>query len=426
MTIVRNGTLGLLLGGLAALGLQACDNGGPGGALLEQCGLVCDEQALVNGKFAVSGIANVDAFFSAVLDFSGATSATARDIQVELSGLFELVGATGPGDFEAALRSKLEAFIDVDAGFSVRAEPARCEASLDVAAKAAAECDVDATPGSVEVRCEGVCTIAAEAQADCAAAGGLTCRGTPPNLQCMGTCYGGCELKAAAACDGTCRGTCNAGGNTQQNFTGRCEGTCEGTCEVDAGAECDGQCTGTCEFTPPSGMCEGGLEARCSASAEANVQCEGDCTGKVEPPMVSAECEATVEAKAEASVQCYPPSLTIDYTFNAQALGNADVRAEFRGFLTAFQLRYGALLAALARAEGLIAVGARLGDAGVAAIDSLAGELSGSGEIKAKFGGLCAIAVLPSAGTIITDAGAMLAAQVAAAGSVTAAVAAGP
>lgn len=423
MKIVRNGTLGLMLGGLVALGLQACDNDNIGGGLLEQCGLVCDDQALINGKFAVSGIANVDAFFSAVLDFSGAVSATARDIQVELNAMYGLVGAGGPDDFQAKLKARLEQYIDVDAGFSVKAEPARCEASLDVAAKAAAECDVDAKPGKVEIRCNGTCTIAAEAQADCAAAGGLTCRGTPPNLQCSGTCYGGCDLKAAAACDGTCRGTCNAGGNTQQNFEGRCAGMCEGTCDVEAGATCDGQCTGTCEYTPPSGMCDAGLEARCSASAEANVDCQGDCSGKAEPPMVSAECEATVEAKAEASVQCYPPSLTFDYNFSAKAAGDADLQAEFRGFLTAFRLHYGGLLAALARAEGLVDVGGRLGDAGVKAVGSVADELSGSGEIRAKFGGLCAIAVLPSAGKIVADAGAMLAAQVEATGTVTAAVA---
>lgn len=422
MTIVRNGTLGLMLGGLVALGLQACDGDGVGGGLLEQCGLVCDDQALISGKFAVSGIANVDAFFSAVLDFSGAASATARDIQVELSAMYGLVGASGPGDFQAKFKAKLEQYIDVDAGFTVKAEPARCEASLDVVAKAAAECDVEAKPGMVQVRCDGVCTIAADAQADCAAEGGLTCRGTPPDLKCSGTCYGACDLKAAAACDGTCRGTCSAGGKTQANFEGRCAGMCDGTCDVEAGATCDGQCTGTCEYTPPSGSCDAGLEARCSASAEANVDCQGDCTGKASPPMVSAECEATVEAKAEANVQCYPPSLTFDYEFSAKAAGDADLQAEFRGLLTGLRVHYGGLLAALARAQGLVDVGGRLGDAGVKAVNSVASELSGSGELKAKFGGVCAIAVLPSAGKMIADAGSMLAAQVEATGTVTAAL----
>jgi len=422
MTMIRNGTFGLLLGGLVALGMQACDHDNVGGALLEQCGLVCDDQALIKGKFAVSGIAGVDAFFSAVLDVSGAASATARDIQVELNALYGLVGASGPGDFQAKLKAKLEGYIDVDAGLKVKAEPARCEASLDITAKAAAECDVDARPGMVEVRCDGVCTIAADAQADCAAKGGLTCRGTPPDLKCGGTCYGACDLKAAAACDGTCRGTCDAGGNTQQNFEGRCAGMCDGTCDVEAGATCDGKCTGTCEYKPPSGMCEGGLEARCSASAEANVDCQGDCTGKATPPMVSAECEATVEAKAEANVQCYPPSLTFDYTFSAKAAGDANLQAEFRGLLSGLRLHYGGLLAALARAQGLLDVGGRLGDAGVKAVQSLAGELRGSGDVKVQFGGICAIAVLPSAGKMIADAGAMLAAQVEATGTVTAAI----
>lgn len=416
----RMGSFGLIAGGLiAGLSLTATQGCDEVGNLAEQCGLTCDSEAFINGKFNVSGIAEIDAFFSATLDVSGAINATAADIQAEIAALYGLVGAEVGGDFKAALQAKLSAYIDVEAGLQIKAEPARCEAQLDIAAKAAAECDVNAKPGSIEAKCEGSCAIDASAQADCHAAGGLTCEGQAPELKCDGTCKGSCEFTAAAACDGTCSGRCDG----QDNFEGRCGGMCEGTCDLGAGGMCNGKCTGSCEYTPAKGSCEATAEARCSASAEANVECKGSCTGKATPPEVSAECEATVEAKAEASVQCYPPSLTIDYKFNVDAGADADLRAEFKGFINNFKIRYAALLAAVARAEGLIDVSATLGDAGVAAINSAAGTLKASGDLKASIGAACAIGLLPDAAKLLTDAGGKLSTQLQAAGSVTAAVA---
>lgn len=417
----RMGSFGLIAGGLiAGLSLTATQGCDPGD-LAEQCGLTCDEEAFINGKFNVSGIASVDAFFSASLDVSGAVNTVAGDIQAELNGLYGLVGATGAADFKAALDAKLATWIDVDAGLTIKAEPARCEASLDIAAKAAAECDVDAKPGSIEAKCEGKCTVAADAQASCQADGMLTCRGTMPDLQCAGTCEGSCQFEVAAACDGTCNGRCDG-----QDFNGRCEGNCEGECDLGAGGTCDQKCTGTCEFTAPDGGCESSFDAKCEGSAMASAQCEGSCEGKATPPEVSAECEATVEAKAEASVQCFPPSLSVDYTFNAAAGGQgqaaADLRLEFKAFITDFKLRFSALLAAIARGKSLISVGGKLGAAGQAAVNGVAVELSGSGELKAKYGALCAIKLLPQAGMLLSESAGKLSGQLEAAASVTASV----
>ena len=409
--------LGLATGVVVAT-TQGCGGDGPLTDVAASCGLSCDAEAFVEGKFNVSGIASIDAFFSATLDVAGAMNGVAEGIQVELAALYGLVGAEAGGDFAAALDAKLSAW--VEGGITVKAEPARCEASLDITAKAAAECDVNASPGSVEVQCMGSCSIDASAQADCAAAGGLTCKGTAPNLACEGTCQGGCQLEIAAACEGTCRGQCDG-----QDFEGRCDGMCQGECDLGAGGSCGGRCTGSCEWTPPSGSCDASLEARCSASAEANVECKGGCTGKAEPPMVSAECKATVEAKAEASVQCYPPSLTIGYTLRANVMGNANVKAEFEAFISNFKLRYAALLAALKRAEGLVSVSGTLGAAGVAAVEGFAADLEASGDLKAVIGAGCALATLPDAAALLTSAGQNLGAQVQAAGSVTAAVATG-
>lgn len=408
----RMGSFGLIAGGLiAGLSLTATQGCDEVGNLAEQCGLVCDEEAFVNGKFNISGIAEVDAFFSATLDVTGAINATASGIEAELIALYALVEADVGTDFKAALDAKLSGYIE--GGLTVKAEPARCEASLDITAKAAAECDVEATPGEVKVECEGACAIDASAQADCHAAGGLTCKGTAPNLQCDGMCQGSCELTAAATCEGTCRGQCNG-----QDFEGRCDGMCQGECDLGAGGKCEGRCTGSCEYTPPSGQCEADAEVRCSASAQANVECKGKCEGSAKPPMVKAECEATVEAKAEASVQCYPPSLTLEYELAAGIKGNAEAEAEFKAFINNFKLRYSALLASIKRAQGLINVSGKLGDAGVKAINGLATTLSGSGELKAKIGGACAIATLPKAADLLATAGANLKTQLDAAVSV--------
>lgn len=414
----RMGSFGLIAGGLiAGLALTATQGCDEVGNLAEQCGLVCDEQAFIEGKFNVSGIAEVDAFFSATLDVSGAMNATASGIEAELTALYALVGAEVGGDFKAALDAKLSGYITGE--LRVKAEPARCEASLDITAKAAAECDVEATPGSVEVKCEGSCDIDASAQADCAASGGLTCKGTAPNLACEGSCQGGCQLDIAASCEGTCKGQCDG-----SNFEGRCMGMCQGECDLGAGGSCEGSCTGSCEYTPPSGSCEADAQVRCSASAEANVECKGGCDGKATPPMVKAECKATVEAKAEASVQCYPPSLTLDYELAAGVMGDVQAEAEFKAFISNFKLRYAALLASIKRADGLIKASGTLKSSGVAAINGLATTLSGSGELKAKVGGACAIATLPAAADLLTSAAGKLGAQFEAAGSVTASIAA--
>jgi hypothetical protein len=403
---------GLVIG-MAATATQGCDPGD----IAEQCGLVCDEMAFLEGKANISGTASIDAFFGASLDFSGATAKVSADIQAELDALYALVGVEAGGDFKAGLDAKLSAWIDVDAGLTVKAEPARCEANLDVSVKAAAECDVMAKPGMIEAKCEGSCAIDASAQADCSAMGGLTCKGTAPDLKCEGSCSGGCDLAVAAKCDGNCKGTCD--GNES---SGRCDGMCEGSCEVTAGAKCEGKCTGSCEYTPPSGMCDASAEAQCSASAEANIDCKGSCSGKATPPEVSAECKASVDAKAEASVQCFPPSVSISYTLNASAEGNLDAQAELEAFLGTFKLRFSALLAAVARAKGLVSVGGALGEGGLTAITDAAGQISADGDFKAKFGAACAIKMLPAAGQLVTGAVGELGGKVSAAASVTAAV----
>ncbi|EYF05867.1 Hypothetical protein CAP_2869 [Chondromyces apiculatus DSM 436] len=407
MPSLRLAALPLMFGALTAPAmLSGCDGENPLGNIAEQCGLTCSGGGVLEGRANISGTASIDAFFGAVVDFTGAANGVTANVRTQLDAMAASLGleAGAPAaDIRAALEAKISA--NVSGGLTVKAEPPRCEASVEVTASAAASCDVNVDPGSVEVRCEGSCTIDASAQADCSANGTLTCKGQAPNLECEGKCTGDCDLEVAAQCEGTCRGTCNGECSVRDsagNCKGTCSGTCEGTCELTAGGSCTGKCEGSCEYTPPSGSCSANAEVRCEASAQANVQCKGGCDGKVTPPSVSAECKASVEAKAEASVECKPPSLEVSWQFAAGV--NADAQADFRAWVGNFKGQFSALLAAFAKAEILVDTGANLIGAADGAVKGVVDNLSASADLKASIGAGCALAELPNVATAINGA----------------------
>lgn len=408
---------GLALG-LVATTVTACDD------LAEQCGLVCPDNGILEGNASISGIASMDSFFGAVLDFQASANTVTANIRGELDAIAVGVGLE-PGaagaDIKAAIDAKISAA--VSGGLKIKAKPAECKASLDVSASAAAECDVDVMPGSVEAKCEGSCAIDASVQADCAASGNLRCEGTAPNLACEGTCTGTCNLEVAASCEGTCRGTCNGECSVMDssgNCAGACDGTCEGSCELSAGGECGGSCEGSCEWNPGMAMCDASVQAKCEAAAEANVECSGSCSGEVTPPEVSAECEATVEAKAEASVECTPPSVEIAWQWSAEFEGNANAQGEFKAWINTFKGQLGALVAATAKAEILVKGAGKLSGAGMAAIEGAAKELQADADLKASIGGACAIKQLSGVGTILGNVGGDLQASLSASAEISA------
>ena len=413
---------GILLG-MGATSLQGC------GDLAEQCGLTCPSKGILEGNASISGIASVDAFFGAVVDFQGAVNGVNANIRAELDKMALSVGlpaGSSGADIKAAIQGKISGA--VSGGLKIKYEPAKCQASVEVAASAAAECDVDVDPGSVEVRCEGSCNIDASAQADCSASGELKCVGTAPNLECSGSCKGSCNLEVAATCEGTCRGTCNGTCSVQDasgNCAGSCEGTCEGSCELSAGGSCSGKCEGECTYTPPGAECEANVQARCEAMAEANVKCNGGCEGNATPPMVKAECEATVEAKAQASVECTPPAVEIAWQWSAELEGDVNAQAEFKAWINNFRLQFGALLAATKKATILVEVGSKLSGAANAAVKGAANELKTSGDLKASIGAGCALGQLEAVGQIVSSAGGSLQASLSASAEVTAAVGGG-
>lgn len=412
--------LGLLAG--ASMGtLQGCDDG-PLGNLAEKCGLTCPTDGIIEGNFAISGVASVDAFFASVVTVDEAATKLEAGVRAELVGLAKLLEIEGAaelslGDLSAqvstALTAKFEA--NIEGSITIDFEPAKCEASVEASVEAAANCDVNADPGSIEASCSGSCEVSAEVAAECEAMGNLKCEGTAPNFQCEGTCTGSCQLEVAASCSGTCNGSCEGScsvcsggacddqGGTVANCAGQCMGMCTGECKLEAGGSCGGSCEGSCEYTPPSGGCTGSATAKCDVSAMGDVKCEGKCEGSVEPPEVSAECEASVEAKAKAEIECTPPSLQINYQFAAGL--DASAQAEFKAFIQGFRVRYAAMLAATAKAEFVLEAGADLVAAAGGAVEgAISAAASGDADLSVAIGLGCALDELGNVGTALSGA----------------------
>lgn len=401
--------LGLLVG-VSLSTLQGCEGDGIPG-----CDLSCPAEGVLEGNASISGVAQVDAFFGAVVDVSAAANGIAASLRSELDGIALSVGLE-PGaagaDIAAAIDAKLSA--SVSGGLQISFQPPRCEASVEVAVAAAAECDVSVDPGSATVECSGGCEVEGGVMASCEADATLTCKGTAPNFECDGSCEGSCELEVGASCDGTCRGTCSGEcsvRDSQGNCAGACDGMCEGTCELKAGGTCGGMCTGSCTYQPGEVGCEADASAKCEASAGGSIECDAKCEGEVTPPSVSAECEATVEAKADASIECFPPSLEVTWQWSAELEGDVMAQAEFKAWLEGFKGRLSVMLAAKTKADILIE---SLGNLSAAAEGALSAsfETVAEGDFVAAFKvTTCAIPQLGDAADLITGASGRMSAE---------------
>ncbi len=430
--LISTMALGLTMGVGFTLA-QGCD-GGEGGGLLtdlaEQCGLTCNENAFIEGKANISGIAGIDAFFGAAIDLEAALLGVNGELRAELDAIAVSVGLE-PGAGGAEIAGEIQTRFDaaLQGGIKVEYKPAQCQASVEASVSAAAECDVDVDPGSVEVSCQGECKADASVEAGCSAEAEVVCRGTAPQLACEGSCEGTCEaeLSGDVGCEGTCNGTCSGACDLYDgdgNCAGRCEGMCTGQCrtELTAGATCNGKCEGTCEYTPPDGSCEANAEVSCRAMGEASIECNGTCEGEVEPPEVSAECKATVEAKASASITCTPPELAVSFQWSADFEGDLDAQAEFKAWLEGFKGHMSAIIALRARGELIADAAINLGAAGEGAVTAFVDQLSGEADLKASIGAVCALGQLPLAVESVTSASGQLTGSLQAAGMVTATI----
>jgi modification target Cys-rich repeat protein len=351
-----------LIGMLVATGCSKEDGGLPGGD--DICG-PCGE--IAKGDVGISGDVRVDGFFKALGTIQNATASIKADFDGNIRALAAVYGVELEGAINAAAIAELNAAIraDFDANItgavSVDYQPPRCEASVNVAVQAQAQCevkagcDVDVNAGELSVVCEGQCTGTCEGTCT----GSFACEITPPAAGCEGRCEGACNLEAGGTCNGTCRGTCDgecSARDGEGNCAGECAGECEGTCELAVAAECEGTCTGKCFIEPPEGGCEAG--ASCRGSCEGS--CTGGCEGNFTPPSASAscqaaaDCQASAKAEANASLECTPPQLKLDYTLAANA--NADVAAQtaFTARLTELKARGIAIVQGAAKYEALI------------------------------------------------------------------------
>jgi modification target Cys-rich repeat protein len=411
------------------------------GDLAKECGLVCPDAGIIEGNASISGVVSIDSFFSAVIEVRNAALVVSGTVRAELEGMAASLEIEGYASMSldqlsaavvAALQLKFEGTID--GGLTIKFQPPRCEASVDVAVSAAAECDVTADPGSIEAKCSGSCEVSAEVAADCQAMGTLECTGKAPNFECSGSCSGDCQLEVAAGCEGSCSGRCDGecsactGGNCTTdgqgvvtNCTGSCSGGCEGTCKLEAAGSCSGRCEGSCTYDPGGASCEAGATAKCDVSAMAEASCQGKCEGKVEPPEVSAECKASVEAKANASVECTPPSLSVEFAFAAGV--DADAQAEFKIWLEGFKGRFAGLLAASAKLE-------IVGDAAVGLVAAASGAVTGAAEamlsgdanLKVTIGVGCALTELKAVNAALAEARGEITGSISATASITGAV----
>lgn len=406
---------------MGALLVQGCgeDSALPGGAgdLAAQCGLVCSAEGIVEGNASISGLQSIDAFFNAVVNFNAKANIVASNIDLQLGRIRGALGVETNAEIRAALEAKISA--NVEGGFKIVAEPAKCEITASATVEAAAKCDAEVDPGMVSAKCEGSCTAEASAMAECSGEATLKCSGTAPSLACEGTCKaectGTCTMDGTAKCQGTCMGSTDDGGN------------CDGECQLSAGAtcngSCEGECKGECEYTPPSGECEAGAQVKCEASASASVECEGKCEGEVEPPMVKAECQASAKAEAELNAECTPPKLDVQFEFAAGI--DASAQAEFEAFLSVFVDAYGEILAEVGRADIVVEAGADLVGAAEGAVTGAVEELSVNGDLKAIVGAGCALDQLPLVVGVIGDATAKLEGSVSATADITEVVSGG-
>ena len=455
MNTLRNRILTFLsvtsLAAVASTSITACDDGDGSGNgfvdnLKEQCGLVCPVDGVAQGNASISGIASVDSFFGATIEVQNAALQIRNSMQAELRGLAAALKIEGAASMEmGALATEIKARIEaevaakLEGGLTVKYAAPKCEADVELAVKASADCDVDVDPGSVEVSCQGSCEIDAsvEAQAECSASGTLKCEATAPGIECMGSCSGTCQLEVAAACEGSCSGTCSGscsaciggecetdGSGAVTNCAGTCSGMCQGSCEMSAGGSCSGKCEGSCEYTPPSGSCEAGASVKCEAMANASldVECKGKCEGTIEPPMVKAECQASVDAKAKANVQCTPPQLEIEYKFAAGV--DANGAAEFRALMNVLRTRFAAMIAIEGKLKGVLTAAQSLSAQAGGLIGNVKTELEASGDVdlKVTVGIGCAVGQVGAVGTIMGESVSSLTASAQAFGEVSGSV----
>jgi len=431
MKSIKNVLAVLIVVGLSGFMMAGACEDGPSGltdGVCGECGTVS------NGDATITGMAQLDGIFKAVGTMKMRTGSIKGDFDARVraiaEGVFDLdVSAMSTAEVVAAIETAFDAWIsaNVDGGISVSYQPPKCEANVDVAVSAQAQCEakagcdveVECEPGQASFECSGKCE--GSCSAECTVP---TCTvKIEGSAECSGECQGSCtvEVDGSVGCDGKCSGECD-GECSAYNAEGSCNGTCSGTCngsctmEGQAAMECSGSCSGECKAeVEADATCEGtaGCSGECSGS------CEGSCKGEVKAPKcegnadcdASADCEAQASAQASASLTCTPPSLSLDVAFAAGL--DAGAKAEFMAKLEKFKVEMIGILQGTANLRALVDAdyAAELGfESPVvtigASVDAFLSDLT-SGKIEVEAPGLlpCAIPAFQEAGDILGSIG---------------------
>jgi hypothetical protein len=379
----------------------------------KQCGLQCPEKGIAQGNASISGVASVDAFFQAVLDYRAKANNVSSGIDAQLAAIGSDFGLASGADLSVALMEKISA--NVEGGLTVDAEPARCAVDVQSTLNVQAHCEASVKPAKATCGCRGRCEVQANAKVDCGASAELECTVNAPMATCQGKCQGACvtQLDTAARCAGTCRGTCSGRcrayahhGDGSTQCAGDCEGMCQGACEarIAAKAECTGSCNGECSLPKADGNCEGGIHAHCVAMSNAMVDCGGRCEGEIVPPKGKAECEASAKAEAKLNVQCTPPRLVVKYVLKAGL--DATAEAQFVAAAKNLELRLPALFAAIGEASSVTEAQVELiGDGRTAVKTAIQQAVSDKTMLAARLVGLgCALGELDAVDSAIDKA----------------------
>lgn len=389
-------------------GCEAAKNAA--GNLEEQCGLSCNENALAEGQVSISGVANIDAFFSQVANYKATATIVADGLTAPMARIKAQLGlpATATGAMVAA---EMKAQFNLTGDVKITYAPPACQISAKATVEAAAKCDVDVKPGEISAKCEGRCEADVQVtggQATCSGEAKLNCTAPSVNGACTGSCKGECKMDGTVECTGSCTGTCSGkcdgtcdgeatGTEGGIDCAGKCEGSCTGggctgKCELSGGGTCTAGCEGDCSVEATGGSCEGGAKVECFVeppSGSASVKCEGKCEGSIEPPQVKAECQASAKAEAELKAECTPPAIELTATFDASA--DAALTAKFDAFMEVFKTEMGSLVMNLRRSDVVLKAGAGIVGSAKGVGEAFAAAIpEASGNIKVAAGLACA------------------------------------
>ena len=155
----------------------------------EACGFECKTIAEAGGS--VSGIAELDSFFTAVADFNAQANILDADVNATLGEMAAAIGVDAGADASATaslIVDEINAGFGgkIDGGISIEYEPPQCQVSAQATIEASARCDAEVTPGSASVECKGSCELDASADVSCEGEAELKCTGTAPSFACEG------------------------------------------------------------------------------------------------------------------------------------------------------------------------------------------------------------------------------------------------